>query len=104
MDYKHTPGPCGLAQYSKGIEPPIAFMEHKTIAVMAMGHDACGDVAYMHHALWGDDEAYANAILMAAAPDMLNLLRETLRPGAYGIGSNLAQRIAEVVALLDGDA
>lgn len=104
MNTTHTPGPWGLAQYSKGIEPPIAYMEHKTIAVMALGHDKSGDVAYLHHSLWGDDEAQANAMLIAAAPDMLALLRETLRPGAYGTGSNLAQRISDVVALLDGDA
>lgn len=38
------------------------------------------------------------AMLMAAAPEMRDLLLETLRPGAYGIGSTLAQRIEKVLA------
>lgn len=104
MKQKHTPGPWGLAFYNKGFMPPIDCENHKTIAVMAVGMESHGDVAYMHHSLWGDDEAQANAMLIAAAPDLLSLLRETLRPGAYGLGSNLAQRIAETIALIDGDA
>lgn len=38
------------------------------------------------------------AVLMAAAPEMRDLLRETLLPGEYGVGSTLAQRIEAVLA------
>ena len=75
MTMQHTLGPWNLAQYSKGTMPPIAYEDHKTIAVMADGKTAHGDVAYMHHALWGDDEALANARLIAAAPDLKDALQ-----------------------------
>lgn len=70
----HTPGPWGLAQYAKGVALPIPFIEHKTIAVFSDGARQ-GDVAYMQHGLWGDDQALANARLIASAPDLLEALR-----------------------------
>ena len=71
----HTPGPWGLAQYAKGAALPIPFIEHKTIAVFSDGARQ-GDVAYMQHGLWGDDQALANARLIAAAPELLEALQE----------------------------
>ena len=70
----HTPGPWGLAQYAKGAALPIPFIEHKTIAVFSDGARQ-GDVAYMQHGLWGDDQALANARLIAAAPELLEALQ-----------------------------
>ena len=71
---KHTPGPWVLVQYAKGINLPIPFMEHKTTAVFADGVKG-GDVAYMQHGLYGDDQALVNALLIAAAPEMLAALQ-----------------------------
>ena len=45
----------------------------ETITVFSDGIKR-GDVAYMSHCLWGDEQAHANARLMAAAPDMLDSL------------------------------
>lgn len=70
----HTPGPWGLAHYAKGAALPIPFIEHKTIAVFSDGARQ-GDVAYMQHGLWGDDQALANARLIASAPDLLEALQ-----------------------------
>ncbi len=71
---KHTPGPWGLVYYAKGAHLPIPIGEHKTIAVFADGPQR-GDVAYMQHGLYGDDQALATARLIAAAPDMLAALQ-----------------------------
>ncbi len=38
------------------------------------------------------------ANLFAQAPELLALLKETLRPGAYGIGSTLSARIEAAIA------
>ncbi len=87
MSAKHTPGPWALAQYAKGFCLPIPVKEHKTIAVFSVG-PSHGDIAYMQHGLWGDDQALANARLIAAAPAMLEALidcQEALRrANAYG--------------------
>jgi hypothetical protein len=69
----HTPGPWVLVRYSKGTHLPIPFMEHETVAVFSHGVKR-GDVAYMQHGLHGDDQALANARLIAAAPEMLGAL------------------------------
>ena len=74
---KHTPGPWGLVYYAKGAHLPIPIGEHKTIAVFADGPQR-GDVAYMQHGLYGDDQALATARLIAAAPDMLAALRKAV--------------------------
>jgi hypothetical protein len=71
----HTPGPWGLALYAKGAHPPIPFKEHKTLTVFSDGFKR-GDVAYMQHGLWGGEQAFANARLIAAAPELLDALRE----------------------------
>jgi len=70
----HTPGPWVLVHYAQGMDLPIPFMEHKTVAVFADGVKR-GDVAYMQHGLYGDDQALANARLIAAAPELLEALR-----------------------------
>lgn len=49
-------------------------------------------------------EVEASVCLIAAAPELLALLQETLKPGAYGLGSTLASRIAAAVAKATGDA
>ncbi len=74
---KHTPGPWALAQYAKGFCLPIPVKEHKTIAVFSVG-PSHGDIAYMQHGLWGDDQALANARLIAAAPELLEALQGML--------------------------
>lgn len=79
---KHTPGPWTLAQYAKGFDLPIPVKEHKTIAVFSIGPNH-GDIAYMQHGLWKDDQAIANARLIAAAPELLEALKMAVRQNEH---------------------
>jgi hypothetical protein len=90
----HTPGPWVLVHYAQGMDLPIPFMEHKTVAVFADGVKR-GDVAYMQHGLYGDDQALANARLIAAAPELLGALRFILafyEPGQTYLDTNAWKR------------
>jgi hypothetical protein len=86
MSAKHTPGPwdVGLAPVSK------------TLAVFAgLGETwICGQFRADNETAISFEEAYANALVAAAAPDMLEALKrlvepapgvEKLPPWAYGI-------------------
>ena len=94
---KHTPGPWVLVHYAQGMDLPIPFMEHKTVAVFADGVKR-GDVAYMQHGLYGDDQALANARLIAAAPEMLEALHGLLDVHVPGASRWEAARAARAKA------
>lgn len=62
-----------IIQYAKGFEPPIAYNEEPTIAIFSESKH--GDIAYIHSPLWGKKEAKRHARLIAAAPELLEALR-----------------------------
>lgn len=88
MSTKHTPGPWFDGRSERFPETYIRASNDQHVAVVA----------------WNTENGDANARLIAAAPELLALLQETLKPGAYGIGSTLAERIEEAIAAATGSA
>lgn len=97
---KHTPGPwavgfsdgSGLAYITAGDHP--ALRSTPIVVVSGRVDD------------WGVQQGvlrHEDARLIATTPKLLELLRETLRPGAYGVGSTLAKRISDAIAEATGE-
>jgi hypothetical protein len=94
MDCKHTPGPWEAYTRDRTSNPPFIMQRGETSGWIAQ---TCSWV--------GADQADANARLIAAAPDLLEALREidllATRHEAGAIGK--AQKIARAaIASVDG--
>jgi hypothetical protein len=93
-DAKHTQGPWQWYWRQEGREADCGvFWQERS----GLAYSVCRAPRYVEQSQWE-----ANARLIAAAPELLALLQETLRPGAYGIGSTLAERIEAAVAKAGG--
>ena len=96
---KHTPGPWRIRAVSKPMEiigniHQVTDVESfPTAFVPAWDSPAAGEV-------YGTEEALANAHLIAAAPDMLEVLREA-REHVAGSAPEWHYRTQEMVALID---
>ncbi len=89
---KHTPGPWGQLGRKRN--------EHKTIPLRAIYCEALG----YHVAFVSDDrdgETRANARLIAAAPDMLDMLKRLHKAG--GIWPDLLPALQAVIAKATGE-
>ncbi len=78
---QHSPGPWVYSEQSNAIKSSVTGK-----FVVSMNDVSPDDI-----------------LLIAIAPQLLCLLQETLKPGAYGIGSTLATRIDAVVTALTGE-
>ena len=104
MSAKHTPGPWHVVIDDDGNplsgRPSVSASNDMDCTIVHWD----GFVQKYWRSARGDNEIHANARLIAAAPDLLALLQETLTPGAYGVGSTLALRIEAAIAKATGGA
>ena len=91
MNTKHTPGPWHISSASKNAIN--AERNNKPIGIGTTYYDP--DSVYFI----GQDEAIANAILIAAAPDLFDACNRTPNPIGTGTMSNCHILLMAVVAL-----
>lgn len=95
-----TPGQWFVRTRVVGGEIVDCFVAAPDCQGLAYGAEIMGDDEYTNDP--DMSRKLADAHLIAAAPGMAALLRETLQPGAYGSRSTLAARIEALLATAEG--